>query len=118
VHAPAQPLAKGPVLRRRHPELGNEVAPAELGEDPGVDLVGLAGGAMSLTLRAWATWTSQPASASWSLTQTAPLIISTQAFTSGPTFKTSRARPSSLAAIVPSTSIEPVSLIEQKAARP
>ena len=50
-----------------------------------------ANGAMSRTLRAWATSTFQPAAASRSRTQTAPLIISTHARTSGPTVSTSRA---------------------------
>jgi hypothetical protein len=77
-----------------------------------------ASGATSLTLRAWATWTSQPEASSRSLTQTAPLIISTAAFTSVPRSRTSRARPSSLAGISPSPSIVPASVIAHQAARP
>ena len=77
-----------------------------------------ASGATSLTLRAWATWTCQPEASSRSLTQTAPLIISTAAFTSVPCSKTSRARPSSLAGISPSPAIVPASVIAHQAARP
>jgi hypothetical protein len=51
-------------------------------------------GATSRTLLACATCTSQPAAASVSRTQIAPLIISTTAPSSRPTSSTSRARPS------------------------
>jgi hypothetical protein len=77
-----------------------------------------ASGATSLTLRAWATFISKPASSSRSRTQTAPLIISTQPETSLPSSRTSLASPSSLAAISPSAAIAPPSLIAHQAARP
>jgi hypothetical protein len=111
--APKQ-LAQRPILGRGQPELGDEVSPAKLRQDPGVDLVGLqASGATSLTLRAWATCTSQPVACSWSRTQTAPLIISTAATTSLPNRKTSFASPSSSAEISPSLVISPPSPIAQ-----
>jgi hypothetical protein len=52
------------------------------------------------------------------LTQTAPLIISTQASTSVPSSKTNRASPLSSAGIIPSPAIVPVSFIAHQAARP
>src|SRR4051812_8709594 len=63
-----------------------------------------ANGAIDFTLRASASRTSQPTSASWSRTHTAPLIISMQPRTSSsmPTVNASRARPSWSAGIAPS----------------
>ena len=66
-----------------------------------------ASGATVFTLRASATSTCQPQATSSSRTQSAPLIISTQAFTSSPSSKTSRASPSRSAATRPSLAISP-----------
>ena len=104
VHARRRkPLAQGPVLERGHPELGDQVTTAELGQHPGVDLVGLAGERGDVPHLAGVGDLHLPArrSASRSLTQTAPLIISTQPSTSVPCSKTSRASPSSFAGISP-----------------
>ena len=42
VHPPPQPLAQLAVLQRRDPQLGHQIAAAQLGQHPRVDLVGLA----------------------------------------------------------------------------
>jgi hypothetical protein len=70
-----------------------------------------ASGASAFTLRASATSTSQPAAASRSLTQTAPDIISTQAFISGPSRPTRRTRPPPSAGIAASAVSSPRSEI-------
>ena len=42
MHPPAQPLAQRTVLERGQPQRGHEIAPAQLGQHPRIDLVGLA----------------------------------------------------------------------------
>ena len=76
-----------------------------------------ASGATSRTLRACAICTRQPAAASSSRTQIAPLIISTTARTSVPRSITNLARPSASAGTAPSPTITPASLSEHHAAR-
>jgi hypothetical protein len=76
-----------------------------------------ASGATSRTLRACAIWTFQPAAASVSRTQIAPLIISTTARTTTPRSMTSPASPSSSADTAPSPTITPASLSAHHAAR-
>src|SRR5262249_41625061 len=66
--------------------------------------------------RASATSTSQPAVRRRSRTHTAPLIISTQAFTSVPSRRTSLASPSSSAGVNPSATIAPPADFEHHAA--
>src|SRR6266536_1104918 len=66
-----------------------------------------ASGAIPFTRRASATSTCQPAERSRSRTHTAPLIISTHAFTSVPSRRTSLASPSSSADVNPSALIAP-----------
>ena len=76
-----------------------------------------ASGATSRTLRACAICTRQPAASSRSRTQTAPLIISTHAFTCVPSASTSLASPSSSAGTAPSPTITPAWLSAHHAAR-
>jgi hypothetical protein len=66
-----------------------------------------ASGATVFTLRASASSTCQPQATSSSRTQSAPLIISRQAFTSSPSSRTSRASPSRSAGTRPSPAASP-----------
>ncbi len=97
VQAVASPLALGPHLRIGKPDLRHEVTTGKLGQDPGVDPIGLAGERGKPSRCASAIRTSQPANSSWSWTKRAPVIDSIAART-GPCSRARRwtrcARPS------------------------
>ena len=88
VEAEASPLPLG-ADRGGQPDLGHQVPSGQLGEDPGIDLVGLGGQrCQPLTLTASPMATSQPRSSSWSWTKRAPVIDSMTAVTSWPCRRT------------------------------
>jgi hypothetical protein len=90
------PLAFGTHLGLREPDRGHQLAAAQLGQDPGVDPVGLARQRRQpLTFCASAIWTSHPASSSWSCTNRAPFIDSIAATTGSPNPASCRASPRS-----------------------
>jgi hypothetical protein len=74
--AEARPLALGPHLRIGQPDLGHKVAAGKLGQDPGVDPIGLAGKRRHPFARcASAIRTSHPARSSWSWTKREPVRL-------------------------------------------
>ena len=77
VQPPPGQLPFRPDLRARQPDGRHEVLAGELGQDPGIDAIGLqANGARPLTFWASAISTVQPASSKKSCTKRAPVIAS------------------------------------------
>src|SRR5437868_2190965 len=106
VRPAVEPLAQLPVRERGHPYRGHQVTPAQLGQHPRVDLVGLARQRSDRLHLARVRHLHLPARGSQpTRTHTAPLIISTQALTSEPSAIASFARPSSSASVTPSATI-------------